>query len=248
MSDILIGLYPLALTLVLIFALVAWIVKSLTITHEGNNALVERWGRYHRTLKAGPNWIIPFCDRVIVTKSVRERILDIEFQPAITKDMIDVRIDIYLYWAIKDLVKAYYVVEDVEESIKTLVITKFRDLIGERNLDEIACFYDKDTLKKIIKEINEVAVNWGVEVFRIEMQDVWPKVIMDAIEQERAAEREKKAAELEKQTEILKAEAQKQSMLIKIETTVEAIKLLSEAMDTYPNAREILQFLRQSRF
>src|SRR3712207_9074976 len=102
----------------IILVVVGYTIGSTRIITEGNEALVERLGKYQRKLEPGLNYIIPFVDRIAVEETMREQVLDIDPQQAITKDNISVIVDAVLFWQILDLEKAFYAVEDVETALE----------------------------------------------------------------------------------------------------------------------------------
>lgn len=220
---------------------IGYTVATVKLIRTGNEAIVERIGRYHRKLTPGINFIVPLLDTIVVKKTTREQILDIECQRAITKDAIAVEVNTIVFWKILELEKAFYVVENVEVALEHLVRKTLWSAISELELDQT---YSSRAVinRNLLEQIDEVSATWGVKTTRVEVQEVRPPMdVLDALAKMRAAESEKMA-------DIYRAEGQKQAMLLKIETAVEAIKLLSDAIDSYPNAREVLQFLRQARF
>ena len=120
----------------MILVAVGYTIGSTKIITEGNQALVERLGKYHKRLNPGLNYIIPFIDRIAVEDTTREQVLDVEPQQAITKDNILVTVDAVVFWKIRNLKDAYYNVEDVELAIENLVKTTLRSMIGELDLDQ----------------------------------------------------------------------------------------------------------------
>jgi regulator of protease activity HflC (stomatin/prohibitin superfamily) len=220
---------------------VSYTVASVKVIRTGNEAIVERMGRYHRKLTPGINFIVPLLDTIVLKKTTRQQVLDIEFQRAITKDNIAVEVNTIVFWQILDLEKAFYVVENVEVALEHLVRKTLWSAIGELELDQT---YSSRAVinRNLLEQLDKVSATWGVKITRVEVQEIRPPMdVLESLARVRAAENEKRA-------DIYRAEAQKQAMLLKIETAVEAIKLLSDVIDSYPNAREVLQFLRQARF
>ena len=105
--------------------ILGYMIGSVRIIDQGDEALVQRLGQYKRTLKPGLNFVIPFVDTVLV-ETVREQLLDIDPQPALTKDNVPIEVDAIIFWQITELQKAYYAIEDLEEALKQLVITNLR--------------------------------------------------------------------------------------------------------------------------
>ncbi len=222
----------------MILVLFGYSVSSTKIVHEGNQALVERLGKYKRTLTPGPHpfGIIPVLDKIVVEESMRERVLDIEPQPAITADSISLEVNAVVYWEIKELYKAYYEVEDVEDAMKNLVITTLRSEIGGLLLDKTYSART-DISKKLLKDLEEAADSWGIKVVRVEIQEITlPKTVIESLEKEREAESDKKAA-------IAKAEGEKQAAIARAEGTVESMAMISKAILEQPNSKQVLQYL-----
>ncbi|HAG82903.1 MAG TPA: paraslipin [Cyanobacteria bacterium UBA11162] len=222
----------------MILVIVGYTVGSTKIVNQGNKALVERLGKYNKTLNPGLNFIVPFLDRIAVEETTKEQVLDIEPQQAITKDNISVEVNAVVYWRINNLYKAYYDVEDVQDSIKTLVTTTLRSEIGSLPLDETYSSSSRTQLNKnLLNQLKEAADSWGIEVIRVEVQEITlPKTVIESLEKEREAESEKKAA-------IARAEGEKKAAIAKAEGTVESIAMISKAILEQPNSRQVLQYL-----
>ena len=214
----------------MILVVVGYTIGSTRIITEGNEALVERLGKYQRKLEPGLNYIIPFIDRIAVEETMREQVLDIDPQQAITKDNISVIVDAVLFWQILDLEKAFYAVEDVETALENLVLTTLRSTIGELELDQT---YSSraDINRNLLQQLDEATASWGVKVTRVEVQNISPPAeVLESLAKARAAESEKQA-------EIFKAQG-----------TVEAIERISKALQSQPNSRQVLQFLVTQRY
>lgn len=209
----------------MILVVVGYTIGSTKIVNEGNEALVERLGKYYKKLEPGLNYIVPFLDRIAVEETTREQVLDIEPQQAITKDNISVEVDAVIFWQILDLEKAYYAVEDVETAIENLVITTLRSTMGDLELSQT--YSSKgDVNRKLLQQLDEATANWGVKVLRVEVQNIKPpKEILDSLAKERAAE------------------SAKQAQIYEAQGTVESIELISRALQSQPNSQQILQFL-----
>jgi len=167
----------------MILMIFGYTVGSTKMITQGNQALVERLGKYHRTLKPGLNFIIPFVDKIAVQETTREQILDIKPQSAITKNNVSLEVDVIIYWRVLDLEKIYYQVEnfeDVEDAISNLFETTLYSAIGSQELDKT--YLSTDKIKKtLLEEFNQAAESWGVKVVRIEVQDFKPQdSIMDS--------------------------------------------------------------------
>jgi len=214
----------------MILVIIGYTIGSTKIVNEGNQALVERLGRYHKKLDPGLNYIIPFIDRIAVEDTVREQVLDIPPQQAITKDNISLEVDAVVLWRVMDLKEAYYAVEDVELAIQNLVTTALRSMIGELDLSDT---YSSraDLNRKLLRQLDEATAGWGVKVTRVELQEIKPpKTILESLEQERAAQ------------------SQKQATISQAEGTVKSIQILSNALQSQSNSQQILQFLIAERY
>lgn len=200
-------------------------VASTKIINQGNEALVERLGKYRKKLDPGLNFIVPVLDNIVVEETVRERLLDIPPQSAITQDKVEVKADALIYWQVLDLAKAYYAVENLEEAIEELVTPALRSEIGQLELDETYASRDRIN-RKLSEVLDDATSSWGVKVTRVEVREMTPSQdVLDSIETERIAQSKKRA-------EIAEAEAK-----------VESIKIISNAIQNQPNSKEVLNYL-----
>lgn len=214
----------------MILVIIGYTIGSTKIVNEGNQALVERLGRYHKKLDPGLNYIIPFVDRIAVEDTVREQVLDIPPQQAITKDNISLEVDAVVLWRVIDLKEAYYAVEDVELAIQNLVVTTLRSMIGELDLSDTYSSRS-DLNRKLLQQLDDATAGWGVKVTRVELQEIKPpKTILESLELERAAM------------------SQKQATISQAEGTVKSIQILSSALQSQTNSQQILQFLIAERY
>jgi regulator of protease activity HflC (stomatin/prohibitin superfamily) len=214
----------------MILVVIGYSIGSTKIITQGNQALVERLGKFHKKLEPGLNYIIPFIDRVAVEDTIREQVLDIPAQQAITKDNISVSVDAVVFWKVEDLVKAYYNVEDVERAIEELVTTTMRSTIGELELDQT---YSSraDINRNLLQQLNDAARDWGVKVVRVEVQEIKPPAdVLESLAKARAAESEK------------------QAQIFKAQGTVESIEMISRALLEQPNSKSVLQYLVAQRY
>jgi regulator of protease activity HflC (stomatin/prohibitin superfamily) len=221
--------------------IIGYTVGSVKIINQGNEALVERLGRYHRKLSPGLNFIVPFVDTIVLEESTRERVLDTEPQEAITKDNVSVKVDAVMYWRILQLERTYYAVEDVEEALKNLVTTTLRSEIGRMQLAQT--FSSRAEINHaLLQQLDDATATWGVKVTRVEVENIAPaKSVLDAMELERAAESRKKAS-------ISEAEGKKRAAIEEAEGAVQSMKLLAEALKNQPNSQEILRYLVAQRY
>ena len=217
------------IALTVIIALIVSLV-FVKIINQGNQALVERLGKYHKTLKPGINFIVPFLDIIVWEETTREQVLDIEPQEAITKDNVSLKVDAIVYWKILDLKKAYYEIENLVTAIDKLVLTTLRSEIGGMELKET--FSNRKKINQVmLQDLDEATENWGVKVIRVEIQEIKPaQTVLDSLEKQRAAEIQKKAA------------------LEEADGISRYIKCVSEALQSEPNGREVLNFLLAQKY
>jgi regulator of protease activity HflC (stomatin/prohibitin superfamily) len=244
-------------TLVWVFAVVLTIVGatvgSVKRIDQGNEALVQRLGRYHRKLTPGLNFgVIPVIDEVVVESNTRERTLDIDPSDVITNDSVTVTIDAVIFWRIIDLYSAYYEIEDVRDALKNLVVTTLRSKIGEMDLQETYSSREKIN-KALLESLDEATEPWGVKVTRVEIQDIKiPDKLKESLEGERASQSKKRAAIAEaegaREAAIAEAEGERQATIKQAEGIAESIKRIADAMPTETNPQEILRYLVMQRY
>jgi regulator of protease activity HflC (stomatin/prohibitin superfamily) len=220
----------LALVIPFFALIVGGTFRSVKIVNESNEAIVERLGKFHRKLEPGLNFINPLLDTVVLEDTISERVLDIKPHQAITEDNVSLSVDAVVYWRVIELELAYYKVDDIEEALRKLVLTTMRSEIGQMKLEDTFASRNKIN-KALLKELDDVTDRWGIKVTRVEVQEISPAPkVLEAMELERASAYKKQASVLE------------------AEGTVEAMKLLSDAVKTNPNSREVLQFLMAQRY
>ncbi len=217
------------------------IAKGVRIVPQGEEWIVERLGKYLTTLKPGLNIVIPYLDRIAYTLVTKDIILDVQEQEVITRDNAVILTNAIAFVKVTDPVKAVYGVVDFSEAIRNLIMTTLRSIIGEMELDE--ALSSRDKIKARLREsIADEAVDWGLTVKSVEIQDIKPSESMQrAMEMQAAAERERKAvvtrAEGAKQSAILEAEARLESAkrdatatVTLAEASAEAIQRVTEAI------------------
>lgn len=230
-----------AILLVVLFVIIG---KTVVIVPQNTTYLVERLGKYNDTLTAGMQFVVPFIDRIAYRLSLKEDAIDIPSQVAITRDNISLTIDGVLYYKVLEPYKAAYGIENYEYAVIQLAQTSMRSEIGKLELDRT--FEERDTLNaRIIDAINQASAAWGVQVMRYEIRDIQPPAsVLDAMEKQMRAEREKRAAILdsegkrqaainlaegEKQATVLAAEAQREQQVLKAEGEARSIELVAAA-------------------
>lgn len=221
---------------ILALIIIGYTVGSVRIVNQGNQALVERLGRYHRKLRPGLNFIVPFLDTIVWEESIRERLLDVPPQSAITRDNVSLDVDAVVYWKVLDLERTYYEIENIQDAIRELVITTLRSEIGKMPFEDT--FSSRDELNQaLLDQLDEATEPWGVKVTRVEVQSINPpQSVLDSMQQQQAAELKRRAT-------VLEAEGEQQASIKRAKGTVESIELLSNALKERPDAREILNFL-----
>lgn len=217
---------------------------SIKLVPQNSALVVERFGKYNKTMEAGLNFIMPFIDRVAYKRNLKEQAVDVPSQSAITKDNISLVVDGVLYLKVLDAYKASYGVDDYIYAVMQLAQTTMRSEIGKMDLDKT--FEERESLNiNIVAAINEAAMPWGVQVMRYEIKDIEPpRSVLEAMERQMKAEREKRAAILEsegerqsainvaegqKQAVVLSAEAQKAEQILKAEGEAQAIIAVANA-------------------
>jgi regulator of protease activity HflC (stomatin/prohibitin superfamily) len=225
---------------------VALVVLRASIKSVSHNTtlVVERFGKYHKTMTAGLNFLVPFTDRVAYERTLKEQAIDVPGQSAITQDNIALTVDGVLYLKVIDPYKACYGVEDYRFAVSQLAQTTMRSEIGKIELDKT--FEERETLNAaIVSAINEAAAPWGIQVMRYEIKDIDPpRSVLEAMERQMKAEREKRAAILEsegqrqsqvniaegeKQAVVLAAQADKEQQILRAEGQAQAITAVAKA-------------------
>ena len=266
--------------IIALVVLVLIIVKmSLIIIPQSETKIIERLGKYYATLKPGINIIIPCIDRAktIVAFSngryfytnnidLREQVYDFDKQNVITKDNIQMQINALLYFQIVDPFKAVYEINNLPNAIEKLTQTTLRNIIGELELDETLT--SRDTINTKLRSVLDDATNkWGIKVNRVELQDITPpQSVLQAMEKQMQAERNKRAtiltsegqkaaailqsegqktarinqAEADKQTAILQAEGAAQARIRRAEAEAQAIEKITEAVGKSTNPANYL--------
>ncbi len=218
----------------LVLLAVIIVSKSITIVSQSETMIIERLGRYQATLKPGVNIIVPFIDKAktIVTMrngrylytntiDLREQVYDFDKQNVITKDNVQTQINSLLYFQIVDPFKAVYEINNLPNAIEKLTQTTLRNIIGELELDETLT--SRDTINTKLRAVLDDATNkWGIKVNRVELQDITPpQTVLQAMEKQMQAERNKRAeilnSEGEKQSAILKSEGEKMATINRAE-------------------------------
>ncbi len=244
--------------LVLVCVALLFAVQGIKVVPQQTAWVVERLGKFHAVLNPGLNIIIPFIDRVAYRHSLKEIPLDTPSQVCITRDNTQLTVDGVLYFQVTDPKRASYGTSNYVIAITQLAQTTLRSVIGRMELDKT--FEERDAINNnVVSAIDEAAMNWGVKVLRYEIKDLTPPaVILQAMQQQITAEREKRAliaasegkkqeqinlatgareaaiaqSEGEKQAEINKAEGQAAATLAIAKATAAALRTVAAATQT----------------
>ena len=210
--------------------LVLW--RTIKIVPQARAGVVERLGRYSRTLNAGLTIVVPFVDRIRDTIDLREQVVSFDPQPVITEDNVVVSIDTVIYFQVTDPKAATYEIANYIRGIEQLTVTTLRNVIGGLALEETLT--SRDQINSQLRGVlDEATGKWGIRVNRVELKAIDPPAsIKDSMEKQMRAERDKRAAILNaeglKQSQILTAEGEKQSAILRAERQREAAILNAE--------------------
>ena len=221
------------LLVVLVVLVVLAIVRSVRIIPQATAGIVERFGRYHRTLNAGLNVVTPFVDRLRPLIDLREQVVSFPPQPVITRDNLVVGIDTVIYFQVTDPRAATYEVANYITAVEQLTVTTLRNVVGGMDLETALTSRDQINTE-LRQELDEATGKWGIRVGRVELKAIEPpSSIQDSMEKQMRADRDKRAAILSaegnKQSAILNAEGERQAAVLKARGESEAAVLRAEA-------------------
>lgn len=254
------------IALVLAVVAIIFVSRTFRIVPQQHAWVVERLGKYDRTLSPGLNFVVPFVDRVAYKHSLKEVPLDVPSQVCITKDNTQLQVDGILYFQITDPMRASYGSSDYIVAITQLAQTTLRSVVGKMELDKT--FEERELINAaVVNALDEAALNWGVKVLRYEIKDLTPPAaILHAMQAQITAEREKRAliaasegrrqeqiniatgereafiarSEGEKQAEINKAQGEAAAILAVAEATADAIRKVAAAIQQ-PGGEQAVQ-------
>ena len=214
--------FAVLIVVAVVIALVAVLAtRTVRIVPQARARNVERFGRYRKTLEPGMNFIVPFVDRVKPSIDLREQVVSFKGQPVITEDNLVVLIDTVLFFQVTDPRAADYEIVNYIQAIEQITATMLRSVIGSMDLEQTLTSRDKiNTMLRGV--LDDASGKWGIRVTRVEIKAIDPpKSVIDAMEKQMRAEREKRAAILnaegQRQSAILTAEGQKQSAILRAE-------------------------------
>jgi regulator of protease activity HflC (stomatin/prohibitin superfamily) len=237
---------------------VVLLIKTAVVVPQRSEYIVERLGKYTKTLSAGFHILIPFLDRVAYKRSLKEEVMDVASQDCITTDNVSVSVDGVLYIQVIDSKLSAYGIDNYRLAASQLAQTSLRSVIGKIELDRT--FEERESLnQQVVSAVDEAAQNWGIKVLRYEIKDITPpRSVMEAMEKQMRAEREKRASiatsegdrqarinraeglkreaiavsEGEKQKRINEAEGQAREIELIAHATAEGIRQVAESLST----------------
>jgi regulator of protease activity HflC (stomatin/prohibitin superfamily) len=218
--------------------------SSIKFVPQNSAYVIERFGKFNKTMEAGLNFLLPFIDKVAYVRNLKEQAVDVPSQSSITRDNISLVVDGVLYIKVLDAYKASYGVDNYTYAVTQLAQTTMRSEIGKIELDKT--FKEREALNaNIVSQINEASAPWGVQVLRYEIKDIEPpRTVLEAMERQMKAEREKRAvilesegqrqsainiAEGQKRAKVLSAEADKAEQILRAEGEAQAILAVADA-------------------
>jgi regulator of protease activity HflC (stomatin/prohibitin superfamily) len=241
---------------VLALIIIVLLIKTAVVVPQRSEYIIERLGKYSKSMSAGFHILVPFLDKVAYKRSLKEEVMDIPSQDCITTDNVSVAVDGVLYLQVIDSKLSAYGIDNYRLAASQLAQTSLRSVIGKIELDRT--FEERESLnQQVVSAIDEAAQNWGVKVLRYEIKDITPpQSVMEAMEKQMKAEREKRASiatsegdrqarinraeglkkeaievsEGEKQKRINEAEGQAKEIWLVAQATAEGIKKIAESL------------------
>ena len=212
--------------IVIIILFIIILAATINIVPESNEAIVERLGKYNRTMHAGVNFKLPFVETIRKKVSLKEMVLDFPPQPVITKDNVTMMIDSVVYMKVFDSMLYTYKISNPRQGVETLSATTLRNLVGALTFDETLT--SRDTINaNLQQELDEATDAWGIKITRVEVKNIQPpKDIQEVMTKQMRAEREKRQAiteaEAHKQSVVTTAEGDKQAKVLAAQAEAEA--------------------------
>ncbi|WP_375390156.1 SPFH domain-containing protein [uncultured Amnibacterium sp.] len=225
-------LFLIVLAIVVVIFVIVVLARAVRVVPQARAGVVERLGRYHKTLLPGLNLLVPFIDRLRPLLDLREQVVSFPPQPVITEDNLVVSIDTVVYFQVTDARAATYEIANYLVAVEQLTTTTLRNVVGGLNLEE--ALTSRDNINGQLRVVlDEATGKWGIRVNRVELKSIEPPVsIQDSMEQQMRAERSRRAqiltAEGTKQSAILQAEGERQSQILQAEGEAQARVLRAE--------------------
>jgi regulator of protease activity HflC (stomatin/prohibitin superfamily) len=219
-------------TTIVLILVALLLIRSIRIIPQATAGVVERLGRYHKTINAGVNLVFPFIDVIRRSLDLREQVKDFPPQSVITEDNLVVSIDTVIYFQVTDPKAATYEIANYIVGIEQLTVTTLRNAVGSLDLEK--ALTSREEINKALRTVlDEATGKWGVRVNRVEIRDIIPpESVRESMEKQMKAERDKRAAILiaegTKQSEILTAEGQKQAEILRAEGNAQAQALIAD--------------------
>ena len=236
---------------------VVTLFKAVRIVPQQRQDVVERLGRYKRTLNPGLNLLVPFVDAVRTKVDMREQVVSFPPQPVITSDNLVVSIDTVLYFKVVDSVRATYEISNFLQAIEQLTVTTLRNVIGSLDLER-ALTSREEINRHLSGVLDETTGRWGIKVTRVEIKAIEPPPsIRDSMEKQMRAERDRRAAILnaeghkqsqiltaegEKQAAVLRADGDRQARILQAEDQAKAIRTVFDAIHTANPSQKVLAY------
>jgi len=230
--------------LVLLFVIIV-IAKTVRIVPQAQACVVERLGRYSRTLGAGLHILVPFVDRITSRLDLREQVVSFQPQPVITEDNLVVSIDSVIYFQVTDPKAATYEIQNYIWGVEQLTVTTLRNVVGSMDLE--ATLTSRDQINSQLRGVlDEATGKWGIRVNRVELKAIDPPPsVQESMEKQMRAERDRRAAILtaegikqsqiltaqgERDATVLRAEGDKQSAILRAEGEAQAVQKVFDAI------------------
>jgi regulator of protease activity HflC (stomatin/prohibitin superfamily) len=218
--------------LIVIVIVLVTVAKAVRIVPQARMGIVERLGRYSRTLNPGLSLLIPYIDRLKPLVDMREQVVSFPPQPVITQDNLVVNIDSVIYFQVTDPKAAMYEIASPISGIEQLTVTTLRNVIGGMDLEQTLT--SRESINSALRGVlDEATGKWGIRVNRVELKAIDPPAsVQESMEKQMRAEREKRAAILTaegfKQSQILTAEGERQSAILRAEGDAQSAILRAE--------------------
>src|SRR3954468_7305800 len=245
------------LVLVIVIFAITTLVRSVRIVPQQRMDVLERLGKYKRTLNPGLNILVPFVDSVRTKVDMREQVVSFPPQPVITSDNLVVSIDTVLYFRVVDPVRATYEISNFLQAIEQLTVTTLRNVIG--SLDLGRAWTSREEINRHLSSVlDETTGRWGIKVTRVEIKAIEPPPsIRDSMEKQMRAERERRATILnaeghkqaailsaggEKQSQVLRADGDRQARILQAEGQAKAIRTVFDAIHQANPSQKVLAY------